>query len=50
VASTRELAWLPVLAHVDFGHTSPLDTFPIGGHGIVRAPVGEAPEITVGLA
>jgi muramoyltetrapeptide carboxypeptidase LdcA involved in peptidoglycan recycling len=31
IKSKRELGHLPVLANVDFGHTSPMITFPIGG-------------------
>lgn len=31
IATKRELRKLPVVANVDFGHTSPLITFPIGG-------------------
>ena len=37
---------LPVIANVDFGHTHPLITFPIGGHVIVIADRRE-PAITV---
>ena len=31
VGRQDRLAGLPVLANVDFGHTNPLATFPIGG-------------------
>lgn len=31
IQETRELAHIPVIANVDFGHTSPLITFPVGG-------------------
>lgn len=31
VKSKRELDYMPVLANVDFGHTDPMITFPIGG-------------------
>jgi muramoyltetrapeptide carboxypeptidase LdcA involved in peptidoglycan recycling len=37
VATKPELAGLPVIANVDFGHTSPLATFPVGGTVEVRA-------------
>jgi muramoyltetrapeptide carboxypeptidase len=37
VASKPELAGLPVIANVDFGHTTPIFTFPIGGTVEVRA-------------
>jgi muramoyltetrapeptide carboxypeptidase len=37
VASKPELAGLPVIANVDFGHTTPTATFPIGGTVEVRA-------------
>jgi muramoyltetrapeptide carboxypeptidase LdcA involved in peptidoglycan recycling len=31
VASKSELTGLPVIANVDFGHTTPAFTFPVGG-------------------
>ncbi len=31
IETKRELAHLPIVANVDFGHTNPLITFPIGG-------------------
>jgi len=31
VGTKRELAGLPVIANIDFGHTSPMHTLPIGG-------------------
>jgi len=31
VKSKKELNPLPVIANVDFGHTTPIITFPIGG-------------------
>jgi muramoyltetrapeptide carboxypeptidase len=37
VATKPELAGLPVIANVDFGHTTPTATFPIGGTVEVRA-------------
>jgi len=37
VANKPELARLPVLANVDFGHTTPTFTFPIGGAAQLRA-------------
>jgi muramoyltetrapeptide carboxypeptidase LdcA involved in peptidoglycan recycling len=37
---------LPVIANVDFGHTHPLITYPIGGHVIVSADHRE-PTITL---
>jgi muramoyltetrapeptide carboxypeptidase len=37
VASKPELAGLPVIANVDFGHTTPTVTFPVGGTVEVRA-------------
>lgn len=33
IKSKRELDHIPVLANVDFGHTEPMITFPIGGEG-----------------
>ncbi len=31
IESKKELAHIPVIANVDFGHTNPLITYPIGG-------------------
>ena len=31
VKSKKELENVPILANIDFGHTSPIITFPIGG-------------------
>ena len=46
VASKPELAGLPVIANVDFGHTTPIVTFPIGGTVEVRAD-RSAPRLTI---
>jgi muramoyltetrapeptide carboxypeptidase len=46
VASKPELAGLPVLANVDFGHTAPAFTFPVGGTVEVHA-VRSAPGLTI---
>jgi muramoyltetrapeptide carboxypeptidase len=35
IARQDRLAGLPVLGNVDFGHTSPAITFPVGGHGVL---------------
>ncbi|MEO6627090.1 MAG: S66 peptidase family protein [Aquihabitans sp.] len=37
VQSKRELDGIPVIANVDFGHTDPLLTIPVGGHARVDA-------------
>lgn len=37
IQETRELAHIPIIANVDFGHTSPLITFPVGGEVTVDA-------------
>jgi muramoyltetrapeptide carboxypeptidase LdcA involved in peptidoglycan recycling len=37
VASKKELKGIPILAYVNFGHTSPIFTFPIGGRVKMRA-------------
>jgi len=37
IESKRELAGVPVVANASFGHTPPQFTFPIGGHGRLRA-------------
>jgi muramoyltetrapeptide carboxypeptidase len=42
IESKRELAGLPVVANASFGHTTPQFTFPIGGHGRLRAENGRA--------
>ena len=46
VASKPELAGLPVIANVDFGHTTPIVTFPVGGTVEVRAERA-APRLTI---
>lgn len=42
IESKRELQHLPVIADVDFGHTDPKITFPIGGTARVAAAGGKA--------
>ncbi len=37
IDSKKELKDLPILANVDFGHTSPMFTFPIGGGVKIQA-------------
>lgn len=37
IKSKRELKNIPVIANVDFGHTDPRITFPIGGYGKIKA-------------
>jgi muramoyltetrapeptide carboxypeptidase len=46
VATKPELAGRPVIANVDFGHTTPTVTFPIGGTVEVRAD-RSAPRLTI---
>jgi muramoyltetrapeptide carboxypeptidase len=46
VATKPELAGLPVIANVDFGHTSPMATFPVGGTVEVCAD-RSAPRLTI---
>ena len=40
IESKRDLAGIPIVACASFGHTSPQFTFPIGGHGSLRAKNG----------
>jgi muramoyltetrapeptide carboxypeptidase LdcA involved in peptidoglycan recycling len=42
IGSKRELDGLPIIANASFGHTTPQFTFPIGGHGTLRAENGRA--------
>jgi muramoyltetrapeptide carboxypeptidase LdcA involved in peptidoglycan recycling len=37
VRSKPELIGIPVVANLDFGHTVPVFTFPIGGSAVLRA-------------
>ncbi len=47
VATKSELQGLPVVANVDFGHTSPMITFPVGGEvELTAVPSGPAIRIT----
>ncbi|MFC3749812.1 S66 peptidase family protein [Paenibacillus sp. GCM10012306] len=39
IKSKQELRHLPVVADVDFGHTSPMITFPVGGRASLQAGV-----------
>jgi muramoyltetrapeptide carboxypeptidase LdcA involved in peptidoglycan recycling len=32
ICNKEELKNMPIIANVDFGHTMPIVTFPIGGH------------------
>jgi len=41
VKSKKELQGLPVIGNVDFGHTTPMITFPIGGSARLHARSGE---------
>ncbi len=43
--SKAELRHLPIIANVDFGHTTPLTTFPIGGRCRVKASAASNIEI-----
>ncbi len=45
VKSKKELSALPVIGNVDFGHTSPLITFPIGGTVKLKTKGGAKLEI-----
>jgi muramoyltetrapeptide carboxypeptidase LdcA involved in peptidoglycan recycling len=46
VASKPELSGMPVIGNVDFGHATPIVTFPIGGTLEVRAERA-APRLTI---
>ncbi|MGZ3689188.1 MAG: S66 family peptidase [Bdellovibrionota bacterium] len=46
ISEKKELAAIPVISGVDFGHTDPYITFPIGGRARVVARAGEA-KITI---
>lgn len=41
ILSKKELARVPVVADVDFGHTQPLITFPIGGEVLIELSSGK---------
>lgn len=40
IRNNRRLDGLPILANVDFGHTDPILTIPVGGHARLAALVG----------
>ncbi len=46
IETKKELRNIPVLANVDFGHTDPLFTFPIGGEVTVHSGVQSSLEFT----
>jgi len=37
IKSKKELEHIPVISGVDFGHTTPIITFPIGGTASIKA-------------
>ncbi len=41
IKTKKELDHLPVIANVDFGHTSPMATFPVGGEARLEAKNGK---------
>jgi muramoyltetrapeptide carboxypeptidase LdcA involved in peptidoglycan recycling len=45
-SKATRLAGLPVLANADFGHTSPIFTFPIGGEAEIAVGDSSALRIT----
>lgn len=45
IASKNELKDMPIIANVDFGHTNPIVTYPIGGY--VEVSVGTEPSIKI---
>jgi muramoyltetrapeptide carboxypeptidase len=46
VKAKEELSGIPVIANVDFGHTDPMFTFPIGGEVVVDTKEGGSLEFT----
>ena len=42
IKSKAELKNLPVIANVDFGHTTPIITFPIGGVAEIEVSAGNS--------
>ncbi|MBY0293747.1 LD-carboxypeptidase [Patescibacteria group bacterium] len=47
ILNRKELSALPVLANVDFGHTSPIFTFPIGGKATMQVNTEGSSSITI---
>ena len=45
IARQDRLADLPVLANVDFGHTDPRITFPVGGRAVLAVGANTSPRI-----
>ena len=45
VSTKKELKNIPVIANVDFGHTNPMITYPVGGH--VEIVSGDNPSIKI---
>ena len=46
IISTKNIGNIPILANVDFGHTYPMITFPIGGTASLNVG-GETPELRI---
>lgn len=47
ITTKPELAGVPVVADLDFGHTSPLLTIPVGGTATVSAVPGQLPRLVI---
>lgn len=47
IASKRELQHIPVIANVNFGHTSPIATIPIGAKATISAKMDGTTEIII---
>jgi muramoyltetrapeptide carboxypeptidase LdcA involved in peptidoglycan recycling len=47
VFSKRPLQSIPIIANADFGHTTPIFTFPIGGTCALRAEVSGNVELVI---
>jgi muramoyltetrapeptide carboxypeptidase LdcA involved in peptidoglycan recycling len=48
VTSNPQLGQIPIVANLDFGHTDPLLTIPVGGHATIDARSGEIPKLVIG--
>lgn len=48
IRARPELDDIPIVANVDFGHTSPLLTIPVGGIATIHAEPGDSVQLTLG--
>lgn len=49
ILDSKDLGPIPIIAEVDFGHTLPMFTLPIGGYVAIDAKKGNNPRVTIDI-